>query len=87
MEIQNGQIVTAGSTEEQELRFADNVMLPSLVPTFFIEVIAGNIQFASDTDITVDHAVWPAGSKVVMTVKGSLRFKAAAGTDKFVVTV
>lgn len=87
--IKNGQKISSADGGNYTVEFAANVQKPGPMPTWWIEVITGNIQFASDEEVTADHHVWGAGSKVPMTVFKQLNFKGqnALGGDEFVVTV
>lgn len=85
--IKNGQVVEAPDTAENEVKFDDSVKKIAPITTWWIEVISGSIQFASDEVVTEDHHAWAAGSKVPMTVHHKLHYKAGSAGDSFVVTV
>jgi hypothetical protein len=82
-----GQEVTAPDTNVNTFEFADGVKKPFPVAVWWIEVVSGTIQFASDETVVAAHRAWPVGSKIPMTVHKTLYYKAASNTDKFVVTV
>lgn len=83
----NGQIITCPDANENTFQFSDDVKKPTAITTWWIEVVAGDIQFAADESITADHHTWPVGSKIPMTVHKTLHYKGSSASDKFVVTV
>lgn len=82
----NGQEVTAPDTAVNTFEFADSVQRLPLT-LWWIVVTSGTIQFSPDEAVVAAHKAWPVDSKIPMTVAKTLHYKAASGTDKFVVTV
>lgn len=82
----NGQEVTAPDTNVNTFEFADGVARLPLAKVK-ITVTAGTIQFGADETVVAAHKAWPVNSVVEMTLAKTLYYKAAANTDKFVVTV
>jgi hypothetical protein len=89
--VKNAQAVVAGDTNDNEVIFQKDTAMPVGKQTAFIEVIAGTIRFAVGEVVDVaKHRAWAAGSKFPITIENGFRnlhFKAAAGSDSFVITV
>lgn len=86
--IKNGHKITVPNNVNNEVQLDPSVQKPGALSTWWIEVIAGSIQFAADEAVTADHHVWGAGSKIPMTIQSKLNYRGQTGAgESFVVTV
>jgi hypothetical protein len=87
--IKNGELVTAGSTNDTEVQIVSSLSFIGPVITAFIEVVSGTVQFSSGEAITPQHRAWATGSKFPMSFENgeNLHFKAASANDTFVITI
>lgn len=69
--VKNGALVTLANSSDLEITFDEqtsNVNPPTLA---LIDVISGNIQFASGEIVDTNNYAYPAGSKVTLPIRNA----------------
>jgi hypothetical protein len=87
MDAKLNEVITAGSTNETQLKFTDRWISDyRQVVTFYIEVITGTVKFGVGAAGAAQDGL-TAGEKLILSCyNGELYFDAASGSDTFKVT-
>lgn len=89
--IKTGQQVSSADTVQVAVQLK-RIQSTGTYQTIYISVDSGNsgtIQFGVKDVINSSQYAWPAGSKIILTIRNgvsNLRYKASASGQKFVVT-
>lgn len=89
--VKNGALVTAPDGNDNEITFDEQNSNVNPVTLAFIDVISGNIKFASGEAVDSANYAYPAGSKVTLPLRNAggaknIHYKCSTG-NTFAITV